>query len=79
MSMSIAEAKARFSAVIDRATAGEETVITRHGKPVAKIVPLWTAHDQDRARQIFEEMRRLRKGAKLGELSWKELRDEGRK
>ena len=36
---SLAQAKAQLSAVIDAALAGKQTVITRHGKPVAKIVP----------------------------------------
>ena len=36
---SLAHAKAHRSAVIDAARAGKQTVITRHGKPVAKIVP----------------------------------------
>ncbi len=79
MSMSIAEAKSKFSAVIDRAASGQETIITRHGKPVAKIVPVWTEHDRARAAKAFEEMRELRKNATLGGLDWKELRDEGRK
>ena len=36
---SLAQAKSHLSAVIDAALAGKQTVITRHGKPVAKIVP----------------------------------------
>ena len=36
---SLAHAKAHLSAVIDAALAGKPAVITRHGKPVAKIVP----------------------------------------
>ena len=36
---SLAQAKTHLSAVIDAALAGKQTVITRHGKPVAKIVP----------------------------------------
>lgn len=36
-SHSIAEAKNRFSELIDRAEKGEEVVITRHGRPVAKV------------------------------------------
>lgn len=35
----LAQAKTHLSAVIDAVLAGQETVITRHGKPVAKIVP----------------------------------------
>jgi prevent-host-death family protein len=81
MSMSIAEAKSQFSSVIDRAAGGEEVVITRHGKPVAKVVPLKPAHDPLRARELIDKMRKLRdeSGATLGGLSWKDLRDEGRK
>jgi prevent-host-death family protein len=39
MRVSIAEAKARFSELIKRAEAGEEIVVTRHGKPAARIMP----------------------------------------
>jgi prevent-host-death family protein len=81
MSMSIAEAKSQFSAVVDRAAGGEEITITRHGKPVAKLVPVRTERDREKARAAFEALIRLRdeSGATLGGLSWKELRDEGRK
>ena len=34
----LAEAKAQLSSLVDRAESGEEIVITRHGKPVARIV-----------------------------------------
>ena len=37
--MTAAEAKAALSALLDRAEAGEETIITRRGKPVARIAP----------------------------------------
>jgi len=35
-----AEMKAMLSELLDRAVAGEETLITRHGKPVAKLGPV---------------------------------------
>lgn len=35
----IAEAKAHFSALVERAEAGEEIVIARRGKPVARLIP----------------------------------------
>lgn len=38
--MTAAEAKAHLSALLDRAASGEETIITRRGKPVARIAPL---------------------------------------
>jgi prevent-host-death family protein len=34
------EAKTHLSELIARAERGEETIITRHNKPVAKIVPI---------------------------------------
>ncbi len=33
------EAKTRFGELLDRVTRGEEIIITRHEKPVARIVP----------------------------------------
>ncbi|MFY7853636.1 MAG: type II toxin-antitoxin system Phd/YefM family antitoxin [Brevundimonas sp.] len=39
------DGKARFSELIDRAERGEEIVVTRHGKPVAKVVPLGPSRD----------------------------------
>jgi prevent-host-death family protein len=39
----IAEAKAHFSALLAEVEAGEEVIITRRGKPVARIVPEPTA------------------------------------
>jgi prevent-host-death family protein len=34
---SVAEAKARLSALLDQVEAGEDVVITRHGRPVAQV------------------------------------------
>ena len=39
MTISIAEAKARFSELVRRAEGGEEIIVTRHGKMVARLVP----------------------------------------
>lgn len=36
---SVAEAKNRLPALIDKAIEGEQVVITRHGKPVAELRP----------------------------------------
>ncbi len=38
--VSVAEAKAKLSALLDAAEAGEEITITRHGRPVAKLEPV---------------------------------------
>jgi prevent-host-death family protein len=38
--MNVAEAKAHLSALIDRAAAGEEIILCKSGRPVARLVPL---------------------------------------
>ena len=38
-SIALADAKARFSALIERVEAGETVEITKRGRPVAKLVP----------------------------------------
>jgi prevent-host-death family protein len=37
--VSIYEAKTRLSHLVDRALRGDQVVITRHGRPVARLVP----------------------------------------
>jgi prevent-host-death family protein len=38
--VNVAEAKAKLSELLDRAAAGEEIVISKSGKPYARLVPL---------------------------------------
>lgn len=40
MSVNVYEAKTHLSQLLDRAAAGEEIVIARAGRPVARLVPL---------------------------------------
>ena len=71
------EAKTRFSALLEKVAAGEEVVITKHGKPVARLVSAAVV-DQAAVDDAVAQLRRLRKETTLGGLSWKRLRDEGR-
>ena len=56
------EAKTHLPKLLDRVVQGESLTITRHGRPVAKLVPV--ADDRARAREaaarIFERRRRLK-------------------
>jgi prevent-host-death family protein len=72
------EAKTHLSELLDRVEAGEELVITRHGRPVARLVPVADAQQQ-RAAEAVSRLRALRRGATLGGLDWRELRDAGRR
>jgi prevent-host-death family protein len=78
ISVGLFEAKTNLSALIERVEAGEEIQITRHGKPVARLVS-----DVDsgiaRRKLAAHELRELAKGSSLGGLTWQQLRDEGHK
>lgn len=71
MNISVAEAKAKFSELIKRAEAGEEILVTRHGKVVARVGPpaaeavlprigalkgkIWISDDFDEPLEEFKE------------------------
>jgi prevent-host-death family protein len=55
------EAKNRLSELVARAGAGEEVVITKHGRPAARLVAFDSADDREaRRRRIDESMERVR-------------------
>ena len=72
------EAKTHFSTLLERVAQGEEIVITRHGKPLARLIPVVVA-DRSRIDHAITKLKDLRKGCTLNGLSWQELRDEGRR
>ncbi|MFZ1989552.1 MAG: type II toxin-antitoxin system prevent-host-death family antitoxin [Alphaproteobacteria bacterium] len=75
------EAKTHFSALLERAERGEEILITRRGKPVAKIVPVRPAHDPEQVRAALDRLRAMAKTAGLKPPTPEELkewREEGR-
>lgn len=70
------EAKVKFGAVLDAVERGEEIVVTRNGKPVARITQ--AEPDMATRRAAAEKLKDFGKGRKLG-MDWRELRDAGRK
>jgi len=72
------EAKTHLSALLDRVAEGEEVLITKHGKPVARLVSAARV-DRERVSDAFEKLKLLRKRTTLGGLSWQALRDVGRR
>jgi prevent-host-death family protein len=73
------EAKAKFLSILDEVERGESVVITRHGKPVARISPQ-AEIDRERVERATEAIRALRKriGAKMSVEEILAARDEGR-
>ena len=72
------EAKTHLSELLDRVEAGEELVIARRGRPIARLVPVADANQQ-RAAEAVKRLLALRRGATLGGIDWRELRDAGRR
>lgn len=73
------EAKNTLGSLLDRVEKGEEIVITRHGKPVARLAPIRSEHDVAKARAAVEAIKEMRKGHSLGGLKIKDLINEGRR
>lgn len=73
------EAKNTLGSLLDLVEKGEEVTITRHGKPVARLVAARNLPGSDAARRAVEDIRTMRKGVTLGGISIKELIEEGRK
>jgi len=77
-SVSVYDAKARFSALIERAQAGRPTAITKRGQVVARIVPAG-APRWDRA-AVLDEAEAFRRTVRIrGRLDLRKLIEAGRR
>ncbi|MUG96365.1 type II toxin-antitoxin system prevent-host-death family antitoxin [Scytonema sp. UIC 10036] len=72
------EAKTHLPSLLERVAKGEEFTITKHGVPIARLVPVEKEQQRD-IRSVIEELKKFRKGHTLGGLSVREMIDEGRK
>lgn len=80
-SVGVYDAKTQLPKLLERVGRGESFLITRHGKPVAQLVPAASDGDMD----VEETIRQMqewqeREGPTLGpKLTIRELREEGRR
>ncbi len=73
------EAKTHLSELVSRAERGDEVIITRHNRPVARIVPFVVAEHEPAARKAaLKALLQSASRRKLG-MDWKAARDGGRK
>ena len=77
--LGVFEAKNHLTALLDDVEEGDEVLITRRGKPVARLVPAESGFDRAKARKAAEGLRAASKGQTLGGLSLKDLVGEGRR
>mgnify|MGYP001807137040 CR=1 FL=1 len=71
------EAKVKFGALLDEIERGEEVIVTRNGKPVARISPM--AAPKMAREEAVRRLVALGKGNRLDGLDLLAMRDEGRK
>ncbi|HEV2440744.1 MAG TPA: type II toxin-antitoxin system prevent-host-death family antitoxin [bacterium] len=72
------EAKTHLPRLLDEVAEGKTITITKHGNPVAMLVPVPEARHRN-IRDVIQAMRALRKGKTLGDVTIRELVEEGRR
>jgi prevent-host-death family protein len=79
--LSVFEAKARFSEVVNRAEEGKQTIITKRGKPVARVVPEKAARMErwDRSEAVDRIIEFSRTCRTLRKVDLQKLIEEGRR
>lgn len=73
------EAKTHLSELLEKVEAGEEIVITRHGAPVAKLVPVKQEASAEERAAAIKRIQKLGTRLSLTGLKVKELIAEGRR
>ena len=72
------EARSRLSELLEKVKTGQEIVITNHGEPVARLVPI-RSRDREEMRTLVEETRRLKRTYRIGRVSLRKIVEEGRR
>jgi len=73
------EAKTHLSELLERVEAGQEITITKHGTPVAKLVPVKKGSSREERVAAVERIQKLSAGLSLGGLKIRDLVSEGRR
>jgi prevent-host-death family protein len=74
------DAKTHLPQLLERVAQGEEFTITKHGKPVARLVPVSSARPKPDVRKVIEELKAFSKGNTLGEgITVRDLIEDGRR
>jgi prevent-host-death family protein len=73
------EAKTHLSELLEKVEAGAEITITKHGAPVAKLVPVKKGPTPEQRIAAIERIEKLASGLSLRGLKVKDLLSEGRR
>ncbi|HHN68086.1 MAG TPA: type II toxin-antitoxin system prevent-host-death family antitoxin [Thermopetrobacter sp.] len=72
------EAKTKLAELLRRVEQGDEVIITRHGKPVARLLSHDTKRSPGKVRKALEDLEALRKSMKGRDIDWRAWKEEGR-
>lgn len=78
MNVDASDAQARLFQLLDEVERGATITITRHGSPVALLLPA-TDVDRRRVEETIEALKEFRRGKRLGPVTLRELIDDGRR
>ncbi|CAN5766134.1 type II toxin-antitoxin system prevent-host-death family antitoxin [soil metagenome] len=70
------EAKTNLSRLLERVEQGEKITLTRHGRPVAMLVPV---EKRRSPKEVVRDLREFRGERELGDISLREMIEEGRR
>ncbi len=73
------EAKTHLSELLEKVEAGEEIIITKHGVPVARLVPMKKEASAEQRAAAVTRIQKLGSGLSLAGLKIKDLINEGRR
>jgi prevent-host-death family protein len=71
------EAKTHLPRLLDEVEAGETVVVTKHGRPVAKIVPVHAEREDPTS--AIDALRAARAGVRRGRTPVRRMIEEGRR
>lgn len=57
MRVAVTDAKGQLTELVRRAEAGEEVVLTRHGRPAVRLVPVKAPADPEARRKLLKAIR----------------------
>ncbi len=70
------EAKTNLSRLLERVEGGERITLTRHGRPVAMLVPVEKRRPPE---EVVRELREFRRGRRLDGMEVREMIEDGRR
>lgn len=77
--ISASEAGNRLGALLNRVEAGEAVVITRRGRPVARLIPAIAVHDHVDAKRAADALLAVTHGWRLDRVTVNDFRAKGRR